>query len=96
MKLMTKGRGELHKRLLNKACNKPKITGGRRGGGKEGCAARGCRLVLCAALQRRSSGDRAEGPRPYFMCGTNLRHTVLAMRRIPKIPAPKTPPGHLS
>lgn len=34
MKLMTKGRGELHKRLLNKARNKPKITGGRRGGGK--------------------------------------------------------------
>lgn len=29
MKLMTKGRGELHKRLLNKACNKPKIAGGR-------------------------------------------------------------------
>lgn len=29
MKLITKGRGELHKRLLNKACNKPEIAGGR-------------------------------------------------------------------
>lgn len=36
MKLMTKGKGELHKRLLNKACNKPKIAGGRRREEEEG------------------------------------------------------------
>ncbi|KAI1241887.1 hypothetical protein IHE44_0005391 [Lamprotornis superbus] len=50
MKLMTKGRGEFHKRLLNKACNKPKIAGGR--------------WALCAALNNGATRDKRMVPNP--------------------------------
>lgn len=64
MKLMTKGRRELHKRLLNTACNKPKITRGRRGGG--GRAVPHEALDRCCALHYNDVGNRglAEAPIP--------------------------------
>lgn len=67
MKLMTKGRGELHKRLPNKAYNKPKIAGGRWEEEEEG---RGVVLheapdgPCVAASQQQSQGGRAEGSHP--------------------------------